>query len=99
MAYDESSDQIDYVEAFEGLMDFQVATDALKWKAFQTAQDGNARLLYKKLPARSISTNNQFRKIFISKFSSCHYMENLTSHLVTVHQRGSENLKEYVTRF
>lgn len=56
--YDGSSDSNDYAEVFEGPMEFQVASDAIKCQAFQIALTGNARLWYRELQARSISTYN-----------------------------------------
>ncbi|XP_022154446.1 uncharacterized protein LOC111021718 [Momordica charantia] len=97
--YDRSKDPKDYVEVFESLMDFQVASNAIKCRAFQIALIGSARLWYRRLPARSISTYNQLRKEFISQFSSRHYNRKTATHLATVRQKEGETLREYVTRF
>ncbi|XP_022158583.1 uncharacterized protein LOC111025038 [Momordica charantia] len=66
--YDESKDLKDYVEVFEGLMDFQAATDAINCRAFQIALTGSARLWYRRLAARSISTYSQLRKDLLANF-------------------------------
>ncbi|XP_022152362.1 uncharacterized protein LOC111020105 [Momordica charantia] len=97
--YDGSKDPKDYVEVFEGLIDFQTVTDAIKCRAFQIAFTGSARLWYRKLPARSISTYSQLRKEFISQFSSRHYDRKTATHLATIRQKKGETLREYVTRF
>ncbi|XP_022157897.1 uncharacterized protein LOC111024503 [Momordica charantia] len=97
--YDRSKDPKDYVEVFEGLMDFQAATDAIKCSAFQIALTGSARLWYRRLPARSISTYSQLRKEFISQFFSRHYDRKTATHLATIRQKEGETLREYVTRF
>ncbi|XP_022159250.1 uncharacterized protein LOC111025663 [Momordica charantia] len=97
--YDGSKDPKDYVEVFEGLMDFQAATDAIKCRAFQIALTDSARLWYRRLPARSISTYSQLRKEFISQFSSRHYDRKTATHLATIRQKEGETLREYVTRF
>ncbi|XP_022158414.1 uncharacterized protein LOC111024904 [Momordica charantia] len=80
-------------------MDFQAATDAIKCRAFQIALTGSARLWYRRLPARSISTYSQLRKEFISQFSSWHYDRKTATHLATIRQKERETLREYVTRF
>ncbi|XP_022156088.1 uncharacterized protein LOC111023060 [Momordica charantia] len=98
-SYDGSKDPKDYVEVFEGLMDFQAATDAIKCRAFQIALTGSARLWYRRLPARSISTYSQLRKEFISQFFSRHYDRKTTTHLATIRQKEGKTLKEYITRF
>ncbi|XP_022152854.1 uncharacterized protein LOC111020479 [Momordica charantia] len=97
--YDGSKDPKDYVEVFESLMDFQAATDAIKCCAFQIALTGSARLWYRRLPARLISTYSQLRKEFISQFSSRHYDRKTPTHLATIRQKEGETLREYVTRF
>ncbi|XP_022151719.1 uncharacterized protein LOC111019634 [Momordica charantia] len=97
--YDGSKDPKDYVEVFEGLMDFQAATDAIKCRDFQIALTGSARLWYRRLPARSISTYSQLRKEFIIQFSSRHYDRKTATHLTTIRQKEGETLREYVTRF
>ncbi|XP_022158303.1 uncharacterized protein LOC111024817 [Momordica charantia] len=79
--------------------DFQAATDAIKCRAFQIAFTGSARLWYRRLPARSISTYSQLRKEFISQFSSRHYDRKTATHLATIRQKEGETLREYVTRF
>ncbi|XP_022155128.1 uncharacterized protein LOC111022267 [Momordica charantia] len=97
--YDGSKNPKDYVKVFEGLMNFQAATDAIKCRAFQIAFTGSARLWYRRLPARSISTYSQLRKEFISQFSSRYYDRKTATHLATIRQKKGETLREYVTRF
>ncbi|XP_022159327.1 uncharacterized protein LOC111025738 [Momordica charantia] len=97
--YDGSKDPKDYVEVFEGLMGFQAATDAIKYRAFQIALTSSARLWYRRLPARSISTYSQLRKEFNSQFSSRHYERKTATHLATIRQKERETLREYVTWF
>ncbi|XP_022153957.1 uncharacterized protein LOC111021344 [Momordica charantia] len=80
-------------------MDFQAATDAIKCRAFQIALTSSARLWYRRLPARSISTYSQLRKEIISQFSSRHYDRKTATHLATIRQKEGETLREYVTRF
>ncbi|XP_022155139.1 uncharacterized protein LOC111022280 [Momordica charantia] len=90
--YDGSKDPKDYVEVFEGLMDFQAATDAIKCLAFQIALTGSARLWCRRLPARSISTYSQLRKEFIGQFSFRHYDRKTATHLATIRQKEDETL-------
>ncbi|XP_022158214.1 uncharacterized protein LOC111024750 [Momordica charantia] len=80
-------------------MDFQAATDAIKCRAFQIALTDSARLWYRRLSARLISTYSQLRKEFISQFSSRHYYRKTATHLATIRQNEGETLREYVTRF
>ncbi|XP_022150613.1 uncharacterized protein LOC111018708, partial [Momordica charantia] len=97
--YDGSKDPKDYVEVFEGLMDFHAASDAIKCRAFQIALTGSARLWYRRLPARSISTYSQLRREFLAQFSSRQYGKKTETHLATIRQKEGGTLREYVTRF
>ncbi|XP_022155971.1 uncharacterized protein LOC111022955 [Momordica charantia] len=97
--YDGSKDPKDYVEVFEGLMDFQAMSDAIKCRAIPIALTGSARLWYRRLLARLISTYSQLRKEFISQFSFRHYDRKTATHLATIQQKEGETLREYVTRF
>ncbi|XP_022158965.1 uncharacterized protein LOC111025412 [Momordica charantia] len=80
-------------------MDFQAATDAIKCRAFQISLTGSARLWYRRLPARSISTYSQLRREFIAQFSSRNYDRKTATHLATIRQKEGETLRGYVTRF
>lgn len=65
-SYDGSGDPVSYVEVFEGKIDFLVTSDAMKYRAFQIALEGLARLWYRQLKPKSIDSYQQLCRMFIN---------------------------------
>ena len=61
--------------------------------------EGPNEIMVQKLSPRTIDLFDDLSRVFIATFMSCRVRQKNTSHLFTVHQKETENLKDYVKRF
>lgn len=95
-SYNSLTDLKDYIEVFEGLMDFQAAYDAIKCWAFQIAFTRNARLWYRKMLGWLVSTiTEDIHQLVLLT----HTNKKTTTNLATIRQKENKTLKEYMNQF
>ncbi len=68
-------------------------------RAFPTTLKGPARIWFKKIPPRSISTFIQLSKHFVNHFIGGQRHGRPTTHLLNVKQKDGESLRSYLTKF
>ncbi|GFS32204.1 hypothetical protein Acr_00g0021330 [Actinidia rufa] len=68
-------------------------------KAFSATLKGSARSWFRKLSPGTIDSFDNLSRMFIANFMSCRVRQKNASHLFTIHQKETENLKDYVKCF
>ena len=98
-SYDATTDPEDHLFAFLTQMRLQTAADAVRCKTFPMFLEGKARQWFQGLPPRSVRSFSQLARLFAAQFVSSRAYSKTTAHLMTVHQRPEESLREYMVRF
>ncbi|XP_071920768.1 uncharacterized protein [Coffea arabica] len=98
-SYDATTDPEDHLFAFLTQMRLQTAADAVRCKTFPMFLEGKARQWFQGLPPRSVRSFSQLARLFAAQFVSSRAYSKTAAHLMTVHQRPEESLREYMVRF
>ncbi|XP_027102810.2 uncharacterized protein [Coffea arabica] len=98
-SYDATTDPEDHLFAFMRQMRLQMAADAVRCKTFPMFLDGKARQWFQGLPPRSIRSFAQLTRLFSAQFVSSRVFSKSTAHLMTIHQKPEESLREFMVRF
>ncbi|XP_015959654.1 uncharacterized protein LOC107483546 [Arachis duranensis] len=88
-----------HVTKFESMMFFNSDCDPILCRFFPTFLDGAALLWFFKLPAGSITSFDEFAKMFINHFAASKIYVRDPDYLSTIRQGQHESLKDYMTRF
>ncbi|GFS37266.1 hypothetical protein Acr_00g0051020 [Actinidia rufa] len=81
------------------------STPSTQGQTFRLLGKGNVQGFFyhlkgnKKLPPGTIDSFGDLSRLFVANFMSCRIRQKNASHLFTVHQKETENLKDYVKRF
>ncbi|XP_072054440.1 uncharacterized protein [Arachis hypogaea] len=88
-----------HVTKFESMMFLDSDCDPILCRSFPTFLDGAALLWFSNLPAGSITSFDEFAKMFINHFAASKIYVRDSDYLSTIKQGPHESLKEYMTRF
>ena len=97
--YEGKTDPMDHLDSYKSLMLLQGYSDEVMCKAFSTTLKGSARSWFRKLSPGTIDSFGDLSRLFVANFMSCRIRQKNASHLFTIHQKETENLKEYVKQF
>jgi len=98
-SYDGSMDPLDHIESFKTLMHLHMTPDKVMCKVFPTTLKGVARVWFSKIPPVTIANFEQLSKSFVRHFIGGQRHKKPTGHLLNIHQKEGETLRQYVTRF
>ncbi|GFY91670.1 hypothetical protein Acr_08g0000660 [Actinidia rufa] len=90
---------MDHLDSYKSLMPLQGCSNEVICKAFSATSKGSARSWLRKLPPRTIDSFGNLSRLFVANFMSYRIRQKNVSHLFTIHQKETENLKDYVKRF
>ncbi|XP_072078151.1 uncharacterized protein [Arachis hypogaea] len=88
-----------HVTKFESMMFLNSDSDPILCCSFPTFLDGTALLWFSNLPAGSITSFDDFSKLFINQFAASKIYVRDSDYLSTINQGLHESLKDYTTRF
>ncbi|XP_072087342.1 uncharacterized protein [Arachis hypogaea] len=88
-----------HVTKFESMMFLNSDSDPILCRSFPTFLDGAALLWFSNLPAGSITSFDEFAKLFINHFAASKIYVRDSDYLSTIKQGQHESLKEYMMRF
>ncbi|XP_057734728.1 uncharacterized protein LOC130950221 [Arachis stenosperma] len=88
-----------HVTKFESMMFLNSDFDPILCRSFPTFLDGAALLWFSNLPAGSISSFEEFAKLFINYFAASKIYVRDSNYLSTIKQEQYKSLKEYMMRF
>ena len=84
---------------FDGRMSFYGHSDVARCRFFYTCLKGTALKWFNNLPPRSIDSWQVLKTKFRTRFSRNRKGGKITASLMTVHQKESESLREFLARF
>ncbi|XP_015964301.1 uncharacterized protein LOC107488120 [Arachis duranensis] len=88
-----------HVTKFESMMFLNRDSDPILCRYFPTFLDGATLLWFSNLPAGSITSFDEFAKLFINHFATSKIYVGDLDYLSTIRQGQHESLKDYMTRF
>ncbi|XP_015944126.1 uncharacterized protein LOC107469265 [Arachis duranensis] len=88
-----------HVTKFESMMFLNSNSDPILCRSFPTFLDGAALLWFSNMPAGSITSFDEFAKMFINHFAASKIYVRDSDYLSTIKQGPHESLKDYMTRF
>ncbi|XP_057734207.1 uncharacterized protein LOC130949538 [Arachis stenosperma] len=88
-----------HVNKFESMMFLNSDSDPILCRSFSTFLDRAALLWFSNLPAGSISSFDEFAKLFINHFTASKIYVRDSYYLSTIKQGQHEILKDYITCF
>ncbi|XP_025636072.1 uncharacterized protein [Arachis hypogaea] len=88
-----------HVTKFKSMMFLNSDCDPILCRSFPTFLDGAALLWFSNLPAGSITSFDEFAKMFINYFAASKIYVRDSDYLSTIKQELNESLKEYMTHF
>ncbi|XP_015941367.1 uncharacterized protein LOC107466872 [Arachis duranensis] len=88
-----------HVTKFESMMYLNSDCDPILCRSFPTFLDGAALLWFSNLPAGSITSFDEFTKMFINHFAASKIYVRDLDYLSTIKQGSHESFKDYMTRF
>ncbi|GFS38889.1 hypothetical protein Acr_00g0059990 [Actinidia rufa] len=97
--YEGKTDPMDHLDSYKSLMSVQGCSDEVMCKAFSATLKGPARSWFRKLSPGTIDYFGDLSRLFVANFMSCRNRQKNASHLFTIHQKETENLKDFVKRF
>jgi hypothetical protein len=97
--YDGTTDHMAHLEQFRAHVALRGVPDEIACKAFPLTLTGTAREWFASIPPNTIDNFTDLAKHFLANFMSTHRRKMPISYLMTVQQKDSESLKDYVDRF
>nr|XP_025629568.1 uncharacterized protein LOC112722645 [Arachis hypogaea] len=88
-----------HVTKFDSMMFLNSDCDPILCRSFPTFLDGAALLWFSNLPAGSITSFDEFAKMFINHFAASKIYVRDPNYLSTIKQGPHESIKDYMTRF
>nr|XP_025673387.1 uncharacterized protein LOC112772631 [Arachis hypogaea] len=88
-----------HVTKFESMMFLNSDSDPILCRPFPTFLDGAALLWFSNLRAGSITSFDDFSKLFINQFAASKIYVRDSDYLSTIKQGPHESLNDYMTRF
>nr|XP_017245509.1 PREDICTED: uncharacterized protein LOC108217176 [Daucus carota subsp. sativus] len=97
--FDGSTDPSDFLNMFDGRMSFCGHSEVARCRFFGTCLKGTALTWYNNLPPRSIDSWITMKNKFRARFSINKRGGKITASLMTVRQRSSEPIRDFLDRF
>ncbi|XP_075503967.1 uncharacterized protein LOC142541295 [Primulina tabacum] len=97
--YDGNADSEEHLARFENMAMLHCYTDRIKCKVFLTTLVDSAQRWFEGLAPQSISSFNDFQKLFSHHFSSSKKYKKTAFSLFEVNQSPEESLRAYIRRF
>ena len=97
--FDGSTDPSDFINLFDGRMSFCGHPDVARCRFFYTCLKGTTLQWFNNLPPRSIDSWEVLKTKFRTRFSSNKRGGKITASLMTIRQRSSESLRDFLGRF
>lgn len=94
-----TTDPSDFINLFDGRIDFSGHLEVERCHFFSTCLKGTTLHWYNNLPPRSINSWSSLKGKFRTRFSSNKKGGKITASIMTIRQRSSEPLHDYLTRF
>ncbi|XP_016192780.1 uncharacterized protein LOC107633690 [Arachis ipaensis] len=88
-----------HVTKFESMMFLNSDSDPILCRSFPTFLDGVALLWFSNLPVGSITSFDEFAKMFINHFAASKIYARGSDYLSTIKQGQHESMMDYMTRF
>ncbi|XP_074369539.1 uncharacterized protein LOC141710961 [Apium graveolens] len=98
-SFDGSTDPSDFINLFDGRMDFFGHSEMARCRFFSTCLKGTALNWFNNLPPQSIDSWTNLKSKFRNRFSSNKKGGKIIASLIIVYQRTNESLRAYLTRF
>ncbi|XP_022158344.1 uncharacterized protein LOC111024851 [Momordica charantia] len=97
--YDGSADPIDHLDAYREWADIYDIREAIRCRVFSFTLTGSARNWFRQLKRNSISSFKELAEAFVTQFVGGRVKSKPVTYLLTIKQKATESLKEYVARF
>ncbi|XP_075473428.1 uncharacterized protein LOC142504447 [Primulina tabacum] len=97
--YDGNADPEEHLARFENMAMLHCYTDRIKCKVFLTTLVDSAQRWFEGLTSQSISSFDDFQKVFLHHFSSSKKYKKTAFSLFEVKQNPEESLRAYIRRF
>ncbi|XP_075481342.1 uncharacterized protein LOC142522058 [Primulina tabacum] len=97
--YDGNEDPEEHLARFENMAMLHCYTDGIKCKLFLTTLVDSAQRWFEGLTSQSISSFEDFQKVFLHHFSSSKKYKKTAFSLFEVKQNPEESLRAYIRRF
>ncbi|KAL0456596.1 UNVERIFIED_CONTAM: hypothetical protein Slati_0998800 [Sesamum latifolium] len=97
--YDGTTDPVEHLAHFENAALLHRYTDGIKCRVFVTTFARATQQWFNQLPIGAIGSFQEFRSLFLHKFSSSQKLRKTELSLFAVRQKDNEPLKEYLQRF
>ncbi|XP_022150035.1 uncharacterized protein LOC111018307 [Momordica charantia] len=97
--FDGTVDLVDHLDAYREWMDIYGVSEAVKCRVFSTTLSGSARVWFRQLKRGSISSFKSLAKAFVTQFIGGRSRSRPVAYLLTIKQRATESLHDYVARF
>jgi hypothetical protein len=97
--YTGQEDPIEHLENFRAHMDLHGTLGEVVCRAFPLTLLGRARDWYRRLPSRSVSSFDDFGKMFLTQFMAGIVRKKPGGSLMSLHQGCDESLKDFLLRF
>ncbi|XP_050249111.1 uncharacterized protein LOC126696403 [Quercus robur] len=98
-SYDETRDLFDHIATFKTTMHLQGVPDEIMCRAFPTTLKGPAQMWFSKIPLNTVSSFEEFSKLFVNNFIRGQRHKRSSSSLLTIEQGENESLQSFITRF
>jgi hypothetical protein len=97
--YSGETDPKEFLSIYESAIEAAQGDENTKAKVIHLALDGIARSWYFNLLANSIYSWEQLRDVFVLNFRGTYEELKTQQHLLAIHQRQGESIREYMRRF
>ena len=97
--FDGTTAPSDFISQFDGRMSYYGHSEISRCRFFCTCLSGTALEWFENLPPRSIDSWSTLKNKFRTRFSSNKRGGKITASLMTVRQKSSESLRDFLARF
>ena len=97
--FDGSTNPLDFINLFDGIMSFFRHSYVAMCRSFSTCLKGTTLKWFNSLPPRSIDSWAVLKNKFCTRFSSNNKGGKITASLMTIRQKSSESLRDFLGPF
>ena len=98
-SYDGTRDSFDHIAMFKTTMHLQGVLDEIMCRVFPTTLKGPTRVWFNKLPPNTITSFQEFSKLFVGNFVGGQRPKHSSSNLLNIEQGENESLSTFISRF
>ena len=98
-SYDGTRDPFDHIATFKTTMHLQGVLDEIMCRVFPTTLKGPTRVWFNKLPPNTITSFQEFSKLFVSNFVGGQRPKWFSSSVLNIEQGENESLSTFISRF